>query len=258
MNERVCVAQGELAQFGCPYCGYRSGTMPIQAGGWGSWCCGDCGKGCDVLADGVEWTNMTTHAKLQKHPRFGIPSHGRPDKRPDGGGEFFRARGIGLDSTPGCFVCAKPRRTDDPAKSELMNNIAAFVQCKDAGERVAEMFNKRASSARVDYREREPDRVQLKVGACDAHIKNLKILLLLTELSGVVTDEIIAEAADLKLDQAILRVAHKLDRERYRAEVMSGLAHSFVQDLEANDQKELARDVERAKKYFDEKPWDKA
>jgi hypothetical protein len=163
------VSISDLNAWGCPSCGYRSGMMPVKQGGAGSWVCGECHVACIALADDldsvpVSWTNVPNRERVP-HPRAGKPAHGNPDRRPDGGGEFFWSRGIGTDVTPCCFVasCAGwPRK-----------NIAAFVQCKASGERVVAMFGGRA---RLDFRESEPDRVQVKVGVCDAHASTLALL----------------------------------------------------------------------------------
>ncbi|MEX0930601.1 MAG: hypothetical protein WDZ79_02890, partial [Candidatus Paceibacterota bacterium] len=156
-------------------------------GGAAVWTCGSegCGRTCCVLADGVNRSPLGVddfYPELQVHPRRGIPSHGRPDKKPDGDGEFFNCRGIGLDTTPGCFVCA--------GDEELRHNIAAFVQCRKAGERVVAMF---PYGARLDCRDSAPDRVQVKIGACDAHLPNLQKLHELTR-EGVITTTHICEA----------------------------------------------------------------
>ena len=31
------IGQDDLEKWGCPFCGYRSGSMPIQCGAAGSW-----------------------------------------------------------------------------------------------------------------------------------------------------------------------------------------------------------------------------
>lgn len=72
----------------------------------------------------------------------------------------------------------------------MLNNIAAFVQCKEAGERVVAMF---PQGAWLDYRDYEPDRVQVKIGACDKHLPNLQKLYELTR-EGVITNAHINEA----------------------------------------------------------------
>lgn len=185
--EAIAVSDFEMSRYGCPHCGYRSGYTPISCGSTSVWRCGECEKMCYVLSEGCVESNSTPPVKLQPHPRKGIPAHGRPDKRPEGGGEFFRSRGIGLDICT-CFICGTNDRT---GKGETyLNNIAAYVQCRAAGERIVEMFKR---GARLDYREYEPDYVQVKIGACNKHLKNLKKLDQLTK-DGVITEEIISQS----------------------------------------------------------------
>lgn len=192
----IAVNVEEMRQFGCPQCGYRSGTTPVSGGGAAVWECGECEYSCVILGEGVTKSPIglgtskgTVYPELQDHPRRGTPAHGRPDKSPEGDGEYFASRGIGLDQTPGCFVCG--------GGVGLFSNIAAFVQCKEAGERVVGMFG--GKGARMDYREYEPDRVQVKIGACDTHKPNLKKLHELTSAAadGVITTEMIEEARRL-------------------------------------------------------------
>ncbi len=198
-NSPIAVSVEELQQFGCPYCGYRSGHSSISGRGGVVWYCGDgeCGRSCVGLSKGLSESPFgigsgeeTVYPKLQDHPRRGILAHGKLDKKPENGGEFFQPRGIGLDQTPGCFVCG-----GDPG---LYRNISAFVQCKDAGERVVAMFNQRGAG--LDYREHEPDRVQVKIGACKKHAQNLDQLDKLTsqgDNSGIITEEIIKIAISM-------------------------------------------------------------
>src|SRR3989338_9492502 len=193
IQEIIAVSATEHAAFGCPYCGYRSGYSHMSCQGTSSRTCGDCGKCCAVLAEGVTesaigFGNASYHPRLQDHPRRGTPSHGREDKQPAGGGEFFTSRGLGLENTPGCFVCG--------GKSGLHNNIAAFVRTKAAGERVVTMFE---MGARLDYRDFEPDRIQVKVGACGAHFPNLAQLDRLVE-DGIVTKDKVKSAQEFKED----------------------------------------------------------
>lgn len=188
----IVVSAKELQEFGCPHCGYRSGYTSISSGGAAVWTCGseECGKTCCILVGGVTKSPIGFggfHPELQVHPRRGVPSHGRPDKKPDGGGEFFRSRGIGLDDCT-CFVCGTHDR--DEQGHVMLNNIAAFVQCREAGERIVAMF---LQGARLDYRDFEPDRVQVKIGACDSHLANLQKLDELTR-DGVITAVRINEA----------------------------------------------------------------
>jgi hypothetical protein len=187
-NLVIAVSAKELNEFGCPHCGFQSGHVSISGGGSAVWNCGgeDCGKSCCVLSQGVTESTIGFdgfNPRLQDHPRRGTPRHGKPDKRPEGGGEFFRSRGIGVDNTPGCFVCG--------GGFDLRHNIAAFVVTKEAGERVVTMLE---MGARLDYREQEPDRVQVKIGACNHHLPNLERLNELTRHDGIITSQRITEA----------------------------------------------------------------
>ena len=77
----------------------------------------------------------------------------------------FGVRGIGSDNTPGCFICG--------GEQGLYSNIAAFVESKADGEKVVRMFE---YGARLDFRSREPDWIQVKIGACKKHTINLERL----------------------------------------------------------------------------------
>lgn len=181
--EKHVILVEDLNKWGCPSCGYRSGHCPLTSGGASLWQCGECSRTCFLLSyDGVPH-GMKDIPPLTSHPREGTPSHGRPDTRPEGGGEFFSSRGIGTDSVPSCFACGVD------LSDTYVRNISAFVQCKEAGERVVAMLRGRA---RLDYRELEPDRVQVKVGVCSKHLINLERLdALTTNNNRIITDEII-------------------------------------------------------------------
>lgn len=192
-DKPIAITIASLNQFGCPYCGYRSGTTPMSFGATVLWQCSECGKSCCALADGTTKSSIRVgdiYPELERHPRHGMPSHGTPDLKPGGGGEFFRSRGIGLDSCA-CFVCGAQQNRNERG-SVFLNNIAAFAQCKEAGERVVAMF---PQGARLDYREHEPDRVQVKIGACDLHLPHLQKLDLLVQ-DGIISENRIATARE--------------------------------------------------------------
>jgi len=202
--ESIAIATDEHVESGCPFCGYRSGSSYLQMGGAMTWKCGECGRGCIVLAVGVGVSPIglgtkdgeTIYPEVQPHPRLGIPKRGREDKKPEGGGEFFGARGIGIDSSPGCFICGGKRTLDAKYKYEMvgLNNVAGFAQCKVAGARIVEMFN--AKGCWMDYRDYEPDRIQVKIGACKDHLSNLTALVELTRAAdGVITTEMIEQVS---------------------------------------------------------------
>lgn len=191
-DKPIAITIASLNQFGCPYCGYRSGTTPMSFGATVLWQCSECGKSCHALADGTTKSSISVgdiYPDLERHPRHGTPSHGTPDLKPGDGGEFFRSRGIGMDRVD-CFICGTQDR--DGTGRSVLNNISAFVQCKNAGERVVAMF---PQGARLDYREFEPDRVQVKIGACDKHLSNLGMLDVLTR-NGIITEAHIAKARE--------------------------------------------------------------
>ncbi len=50
------------------------------------------------------------------------------------------------------------------------------------------------SGAQLDYRDYEPDRVQVKIGACDEHLGNLQRLDLATATDGVINASQVEEA----------------------------------------------------------------
>lgn len=102
----------------------------------------------------------------------------------------FRSRGLGIDGGARCFVCGKP----DEAPHSRGDNIAAFVDGKRGGERVAGLFTACDSHGRLDYRPSEPNWVQYKVLACKEHVPNLERLHELTRPDGLITVERLLEA----------------------------------------------------------------
>lgn len=96
----------------------------------------------------------------------------------------FSPRGIGSDSVPACFVCG------ETSGSGCMDNIAAFVASKEEGERIVAWFRGRA---RLDYREYEPNRIQVKVGVCKEHREQLEQLFKVTCQYGRIRERDIAE-----------------------------------------------------------------
>lgn len=68
--------------------------------------------------------------------------------------EFWSPRGVGSDHVPHLVT---------GAPATLRSNISGFVQGRDGGERVVEMFGG-PTHARLDFRSHEPNWVQVKVG----------------------------------------------------------------------------------------------
>lgn len=75
------------------------------------------------------------------------------------------SRGTGKEFNLSCFVCI--------GEMTLRENLSFFVYSRQEGECAEALFG---FGARLDYREFEPDWIQVKVGACDKHITNLDSL----------------------------------------------------------------------------------
>jgi hypothetical protein len=101
-------------------------------------------------------------------------------------GVLFAPRGIGSDHTPGCFCCG--------GEPDLYSNISGFVYGKNDGEKVVAMFE---HGARLDYRDYEPNWIQVKIGACKDHFLNLEKLYSLTARENVITPKKIEAAKTL-------------------------------------------------------------
>jgi hypothetical protein len=94
------------------------------------------------------------------------------------------ARPLGADNTPGCFVCG--------GENGLHSNISMFVVTKEDGEAVTALFK---TGARLDYRDYEPNWIQVKVGSCKEHYPNLELLH--SKVSAYphrITEQVIQEA----------------------------------------------------------------
>jgi hypothetical protein len=75
-------------------------------------------------------------------------------------------RGIGSDWTPGCMVCG--------GEDGLHTNCSFFVPSRETGEALVSLFK---SGATLDYRPREPNWIQVKIGVCATHKPNLEALV---------------------------------------------------------------------------------
>ncbi len=100
-------------------------------------------------------------------------------------GIVFRSRGIGLDYCPGCIFCKNGSN-----KSRLMKNISGFVECKEDGEQIIKWV-KDDKGIILDFRENEPDWIQVKIGSCDKHENKLKKLHQLCMVNNMISPEII-------------------------------------------------------------------
>lgn len=105
----------------------------------------------------------------------------------------FVSRGLGADYVPGCFLC----ESSEIDSKRMMCNLSGFVESKEDGEEVVKMFSR---GAWLDYREREPNWIQVKVGACKEHEGNLSWLSLMTHAShNKICREMVEDAARFKI-----------------------------------------------------------
>lgn len=86
----------------------------------------------------------------------------------------FAPRGVGMDVTPGCFVC-------HAVSTGYMANVSGFVDTRENGQKIVEWFG---GFARLDYRDYEPNWIQVKVGGCEKHIPILEALCAATGVHG--------------------------------------------------------------------------
>lgn len=111
-------------------------------------------------------------------------------------GAAWNSRGIGSEFGLPCFVTGAP----STGPGDLKPNIAAFVESQEAGTViVASMFN---GLARLDYREKEPNWIQVKVGVVKEHKAALEELDRLTRANNnIITPTIIKAAREFSLSR---------------------------------------------------------
>lgn len=90
----------------------------------------------------------------------------------------YSPRGLGLNWLP-CFICGADGQPNEHG-STAQSDMAAFVRGKEGGEEVVALFESLGLNAKLDFRDYEPNRVQVKVGACATHLPNLMLLEHLT------------------------------------------------------------------------------
>jgi hypothetical protein len=167
------------------------------------------------VLEAVRWVLTDQRHALEQYVRDNPTSHSAPDakgalscavvtlyrevqelRKPvrQVGEERYSPRGLGSNWLP-CFICNPPQvnisgllKTPEP---DLKMDMAAFVDSKESGERVVDMFRKAGLVAKLDFRKFEPNWVQVKVGACEKHEPNLKVLLEETKVRGCIRPAIL-------------------------------------------------------------------
>lgn len=130
----------------------------------------------------------------------------------------FSPRGIGKDICPGCFVCGAEKRSPE-AVNDYLHNIAGYVNSKEDAEVIIGWFN---GKARLDSRR---DHRQLKFGACDKHIPNLRLIGDVTNAYGVIRKLDVDDAVAFVEPEVVAEPKPELDSEL--EELASYLAAQF-------------------------------
>ena len=182
----IAISWSDYMKYGCPSCGCdyaRSGNISGRGTSFGT--CRECDTSFAILADGQNEAGIGVGTgqkdengkdifefpKLQKHPRKGIPWHPYefPDPRPEYG-EYWSPRGIGYD-------------------------LSGFVKSKKAGERlieiVKEVLGKEKPDTWLDWREYEPEWIQLKFQDNEFDLE--KLYQMAIDNHNILTKEILIE-----------------------------------------------------------------
>lgn len=176
----IAISISDYKKYGCPKCGCLFAHSTMSGGGAAPVTCGECNHYFVLLDDSlkecpISFGNEHIRPLLVVHPRKGYWPHEfvRPDIRPLGiDGEFWAPRGVGYD-------------------------LSGFVMSKAAGERIIQMIrqvmmvdpNEKIESW-LDYREKEPLWIQVKISAEDGF--NLKVLCERCRDGVITTDRLIA------------------------------------------------------------------
>ena len=97
----------------------------------------------------------------------------------------FTPRGLGL-SWDICFICHEAPLNDGQGAGSCHENLAAFVDNRDDGLSIVELFSELGCCVHLDFRPIDPDWVQVKLGACRAHQPSLRLLDKLTKDSDTI------------------------------------------------------------------------
>lgn len=110
-----------------------------------------------------------------------------------GGHMKFYSRGLGMDVCPSCWICGGVERHE--GSNHYLNNISAIVSSKEDGDKINDWFGGRGW---LDIRDYESDYIQLKIGVCDKHLPNLKMIDKITRRYGVIRECDVVKAFETK------------------------------------------------------------
>jgi hypothetical protein len=104
----------------------------------------------------------------------------------------FSPRGIG-NSWQACFICDEEPLGDGGGEGSCNDDMASFVASMDDGERIVSLFADLGCTALLDYRDYEPNWIQVKLATCRAHWPSLRLLEELCSKEGTINAKIIKE-----------------------------------------------------------------
>lgn len=113
-------------------------------------------------------------------------------------------RGIGNDWGD-CFICGGKRKVP----SGVNHNISAFVNSKKDGETVVSLFKQ---GAWIDYREHEPNHIQVKICACSEHYSYLLFLSHQISKFSCISKAIIENTYNMPISKFIEYTGYDLER----------------------------------------------
>lgn len=94
----------------------------------------------------------------------------------------FAPRGLG-SSWDACFICNEDPLGDGLGEGSCHENLAAFVASRGEGEIIVALFRELGLTATPDFRDAEPNWIQVKLGACRAHQPSLRLLYRMTSIN---------------------------------------------------------------------------
>lgn len=109
---------------------------------------------------------------------------------------MFRSRGLGLNRYP-CFLCGHIPNWQYQADMAafIAPDLVRVLQFPDekpiVSHPILDFFSDLDILANLDFRTHEPNRVQLKLGACAGHKPNLELLGYLTDGNSQITKKIV-------------------------------------------------------------------
>jgi hypothetical protein len=104
----------------------------------------------------------------------------------------FSPRGLG-SSWQACFICGEKPLGDGGGEGSTNDDMASFVETKEDGEQIIDLFTALGCTALLDYRDYEPNWIQVKLAVCRAHWPSLRLLKEICSKENTINSIIIKE-----------------------------------------------------------------